>query len=266
MPVRLIPNQLVKLFEVETFNQKNKRHTQDYRTYCQVVREEQTTMFQVELLPDSDNLITNGDFTDDITSWQQVTPTWQWASGRLQGMKSSAASPLIYQQVTTVVGRVYKITGTIDFENSESELVVIANQGTIQTWVYSAADYGLDQFTFEVYFTADLTTAQIQFLFKGNERDIIYLDEIAVERMSVSTATLEDCNGNLIETISAYAQAGKYITYAVDWFGKAEGCYRICLSGTEDTEYNYLDYALALGTEGGAAIELEQGGFIKWYG
>lgn len=266
MPVRLIPNQLVKLFEVETFNQKNKRHTQDYRTYCQVVREEQTTMFQVELLPDSDNLITNGDFTDDLSGWTVDLPTWQWASGRAQGIISSAATPNLFQTINTTAGRVYKITATIDFENPTSILTIIASQGGIPTWIFEASEYGLDPFTVELYFTADQATAQLIFIMQGSLRDIMFIDEIAVERLSTSTATLEDCNGNLIETISAYAQAGKYITYAVDWFGKAEGCYRICLTGTEDTENNYLDYALALGTEGGAALELEQGGFIKWYG
>lgn len=266
MPVRLIPNQLVKLFEVETFNQKNKRVTQDYRQYCQVVREEQTTMFQVQLLPDSENLISNGDFTTDISDWQLVNGTWQFASGRLQGVKSSAATPNIYQQINTTIGRVYKLTLTIQFVNLTSLLTVVINQGTIPTFVYHASNYGLDAFTVDMYWTSDLATVQVTFLLSGNAGDIIFIDDVSVERLSEATATLEDCNGNLIESIPVYAQAGEYVTFKVDWFGKAEQCYRICLTGTEDTENNYLDYALALGQESGAALELEQGGFIKWYG
>lgn len=266
MPVRLIPNQLVKLFEVETFNQKNKRVTQDYRQYCQVVREEQTTMFQVQLLPDSDSIITNGDFTSDLSWWNIDNPTWQWASGRAQAMISSAANPYLFQNLSTTAGRAYKITATIDFENITSKLTIQINQGGIPTWVFFASDYGLDQFTVELYFTADQASAQLIFIMQGNERDIMFIDEVAIERLSTATATLEDCDGNLIETIPAYAQANDFITYKVDWFGKAEGCYRICLTGTEDTENNYLDFALALGQENGGALELEQGGFIKWYG
>lgn len=266
MPVRLIPNQLVKLFEVENFNQKNKRVTQDYREYCQVVRDEQTTMFQVQLLPDSESLITNGDFLSDLSGWNVAATTWQWASGQAQAIKTSAANPNLFQTINTTSGRVYKITVTIDFVNTTSKLTVSVSQGTLPAWVFFASDYGLDPFTVDLYFTADQATAQLIFIMQGNTGDILMLDDISVERLSIATATLEDCDGNLIETIPAYAQANDYITYKVDWFGKAEQCYRICLTGTEDTENNYLDYALALGTEGGAALELEQGGFIKWYG
>lgn len=266
MPVRLIPNQLVKLFEVENFNQKNKRVTQDYREYCQVVRDEQTTMFQVQLLPDQDSIIVNGFFENDISGWQNVLGTWQWASGRLQGQKTGSPDAFIYQQISTTIGRVYKLTVTIQFVNISSVLTVTANQGTVPTWIFYATDYGLDPFTVDVYWTSDLATANITFLLGGASRDLVYIDDVYVQRLSLSTATLEDCNGNLIETIPAYAQANDFITYKVDWFGKAEQCYRICLTGTEDTENNYLDFALALGQENGGALELEQGGYIKWYG
>lgn len=266
MAVRLIPNQLVKLFKTETLNQKNKRVTQDYRQYCQVVREEQTTMFQVQLLPDQESLIVNGDFENDISSWQVVNPTWQFASGRLQGIKSSTAHPYIYQQINTTIGRVYRLRFTVEFVNLTSLLIVAATQGVVPIWAYRASDYGTDEFTDEVYFTSDLATTQITFILTGSIGGVVFIDDVSVERLSIPAATLEDCDGNLIENIDIFAQANDYATFAVEWFGKPDGCYRICLTSTEDTDSNYIDVALSMGTEGGASIELEQGGFLKWYG
>lgn len=270
MPIRLIPNQLVKLYKTQDFNTVNKRRTQDYRQYCQLVREEQTTMFQVELLPDEESIITNGYFTNSISGWNVIIPAWQWASGRLQGEVESLIDAGLSQGLTVTASRAYTLTMTIQFTNLTSSLSVQMSDtaGTsVSTVIYDAATYGLNQFTITQYWTSGTSTsAFILFSLAGNIRDLVYIDDVTLVRLSEPVVTLEDCEGNLIETLSTFAQAGNVAVFAVEWYGKPEGCYRVCLEDTEDTELNYLDRALALGTEGGAPIELEQGGYLKWFG
>lgn len=269
MAVRLIPNQLVKLYDTETFNQRNKRLTLDYRQYCQIVREEQTTMFQVQLLPNSTNLIGNGDFQNNINSWTVINDTWRWASGQLQGEKTDTGNAHIRRQFSTTSGKTYRVTGTVQFVNLTCELTVIvrnAGSTTLNAIRYDAVDYGTQPFQFEVFRYADTALASVEFLLDGNMRDLVNIDDVEAYELTEPTVTLERCSGELVKTIPVFDRTDDYLTYAVDWYGLSEDCYRICIEGIDDTEHNYLDLALALGTEGGNPIELEQGGFLKWFG
>lgn len=267
MAIRLIPSQLVKLFDREDSNQRNKRLTLDYRTYCQIVREEQTTMFQLQLLPDSENLITNGDFQSDISGWTITNPTWQWASGRLQGEKTGAGDADISQTVTVTPNKTYHLTFNAQFGQQSGRLLVFVIGTTYaETLIFDVSEYGTDSFTGEIFFNTADTEVTISFILVQDERDLIYIDDVTLFSLTEPTVTLETCNGDLVETIPVFARSNDYLSYAVDWFGKDEGCYRICIEGADDTEKNYLDRALALSTEGGAPIELEQGGYLKWFG
>lgn len=270
MPIRLIPNQLVKLYKTQDFNTVNKRRTQDYRQYCQLVREEQTTMFQVEVLPDSENLVTNGDFQNDISGWNIINIGWEWASGALQGENENAARAQIQQYFTVTAQRVHVFSMTVRFISTTAELTVTLANGTntnTTSQLYSAADYGTQPFVITLFWNSQSdTTVYINFLLDGNIRDLVYIDDVSMYRSSAPVVTLETCTGDLVETLTTFAQSGNVAVFAVEWFGKPEGCYRICLEDTEDTEANYLDAALALGTEGGNPIELEHGGYLKWFG
>lgn len=270
MAVRVIPNQLVKLYDAETFNQRNKRLMLDYRTYCQIVRSEQTTMFQLQLLPDSGNLVTNGDFLNDISGWNVINQTWRWASGSLQGEKTNAGQAYIQQYFTVTANKAHKLTLTAQFTNLSSTLTVAilngANTNTTQV-VYSAADYGTTPFEITLFWNSESdTTVYINLLLNGTLRDLVLIDDVEFYSLTEPVVTLETCAGELVKTIPVFARADDFINYAVDWFGLDEDCYRICISGVDDTEKNYLDDALALDTEGGEAIELEQGSNLNWYG
>lgn len=272
MAVRLIPNQLVKLYDTETFNQRNKRLMWDYRTYCQIVRDEQTTMFQVQLLPDSVNLVTNGDFVSDISGWVLISPTWQWASGRLQAEKTGVVTPQIRQDINVTANRVYKLTLTAQFAQLHGELSVTINTFSGSTdaviEVFRAIDYGTQPFEITMFWdSGTAVTSYVLFGLQGASlRDLVYIDDVAMYRLSEPTVTLERCTGDLVRTIDVFARADDVINYAVEWYGLSEDCYRICLTGVDDTEKNYLDDALALDTEGGENIELEQGSNLNWYG
>lgn len=270
MPVRLIPNQLVKLFDTETLNQRNKRLTLDYRTYCQIVRDGQTTMFQVQMLTEGESIITNGGFEVDISGWNVIIPQWQYATGRLQGKVDSSITASISQGLTMTSGGTYELTLTIQFTNATSSLTVQltdtaqTNQSTV---TYTAAEYGTSPFTVTQYwYVGSSTVGYIMMELAGNIRDLVYIDDVSLYELTEPTVTLETCGGVLVETVPVFARSNDYLSYAVNWLGKDEGCYRVCMTGIDDTEKNYLDNALALATEGGAPLELEQGGYLKWYG
>lgn len=270
MAVRLIPNQLVKLYDTETFNQRNKRLTWDYKTYCQIVREEQTTMFQVQLLPDSVDLITNGDFVNDISGWNVVNPAWQYASGRLQGTKDNPGNAQIEQSKAVTTNTVYKLTLTAQFTNLTSRLGVYMINGALDNTSivnYYASDYGTQPFEITQFWNSGSDTLlYVGFTLSGNLRDLVYIDDVEMYSLTEPVVTLETCTGTFIKTIPVFARADDIINYAVEWFGLDEDCYRICMSGVDDTESNFLDGALALSTEGGENIELEQGSNLNWYG
>lgn len=271
MAVQLIPNQLVKLYDTETFNQRNKRLTLDYRTYCQIVREEQTTMFQLKLLPDSVNLLTNGDFVNNISSWNVAITKWQWASGRLQGIKNTVSNAIIFQQVTVTPGKAYQLNLSAQFAVSDTaQLTVILRDATntlITTQIFRAEDLGSQPFDIEMFLDAQASTSIfVTFLLAGNIDDLVYIDDVSLYELTEPVVTLETCEGATVKTIPVFARSGNIINYAVEWFGLDEGCYRVCIEGVDNTEFNYLDDALALETEGGQPIELEQGGYLQWYG
>ncbi len=95
MAVNVIGNQLVKLFTTDDFNTRNDKCTWDTRTYCQVVREEQTTMFQLQITAQDDvDLLQNGDFNSPI-GWDDDNPAWEIIVGVSFGaiVGSSPISP-----------------------------------------------------------------------------------------------------------------------------------------------------------------------------
>ena len=61
---------------------------------------------------DDTNLLTNGDFSVDISSWTVAQGSASWSSGKLYMSGTSGNS--IEQNVTTVVGKLYRFTATVD--------------------------------------------------------------------------------------------------------------------------------------------------------
>lgn len=269
MAVVLIPNQLVKLYNTQTFNQRNKKLTQDYRTYCQIVKQEQTTMFQVKVTPEGDDLLTNGAFESNLSGWSETQQLWQWSAGQAQAIKQSGIDAVLQQTIFLSTNTTYALTVDIDlFSGSQNGYLILnAQNGENQSIKIERSEYGTTPGQFTLYFnTGAYTYHLIRLIAGGNTSDLVYVNSVSLHKLTEPTVTLEDCSGNTIKTIPVLARGEDRITYSIEWFGLDDDCYRVCLTGVDDTEYNYLDDALALGTEGDEPIALEDGGFLKWFG
>lgn len=269
MAVVLIPNQTVKLYKTETFNQRNKKLTQDYRTYCQIVKEEQTTMFQVKVTPEGNELLTNGDFASDLSGWSYSTPQWQYSSGQAQAIVGFAGYTDLSQSLNLSTNTTYALTIDIAlFSGSQNFylnfFVFNGEQHGIQI---SRDEFGSTPGVFTVYFNSGVYTHhEIRIVAVGAIGDLAYVNFVSLYKLTEPTVTLDDCDGNTVRTLTPFARGQDRITYSIEWFGLNDDCYRICLTGVDDTELNYLDNALALATEGDEPIELEDGGNLKWFG
>lgn len=268
MAVNLIGNQLVKLYSVEDFNERNKRLTWDTRTYCQVVREEQITMFQVQVTPQTDDeLISNWDFDDSpisLPDWNIISGSWINNNGIAIGENTGSSFAQITQSVVLDANSYYII---------EFDLEYLSSGATFQVSVAPVPDYNnfagiavTDTGEYKLSFVSDQSTNATIIIKVSGIRPRGGIDFISMKKLSTPTVTVEDCEGVTKRTLVPFAREQDYINYSVEWFGLPFGCYRICMTDVDDLNYNYLEFALALGTEGGSPIMMEEGGLLKWMG
>lgn len=276
MAVNIIPNQVVKLFDTENFNQRNKRLTQDYRQYCQLVREEQTSMFQIQVTPETgDELLTNADFDSALTGWNYdydiVNGFWQVSgTSQVQGKIGFAGFTDLLQNVTLTANKMYRlradVLNVVSSTNLSIRMIAVAGESYDKTWYIN--DIGKQQNILTMYFfTNGYTDFDIKFVITGGLDNLVYLSAISLVELSEPVVTIEDCDGGVTQrTLTPFSRAEDRINYAIEWFGLTERCYRVCVTNVDDLDFNYLDRSLALSTEGGQPIELEQGGLLRWYG
>lgn len=272
MAVNIIPNQLIQLVPLngEDQNELNHRLMWDYRNYCQVVRTEQTTMFQVQLTPETgENIIPNGDFDDStvyLANWNLLSGTGQAWNG-LAVIRSFGVPFADIQQTVNVEQNSYYY---IEFEVQD-----ITPNSQVVVSVLPTPDYGNfaalaanEPGTYRFYFKSlSSTTASIDITLTGALRPQVNMEFVNMIKMSYPAVTVKTCETEtLVRTVLPIDVQEDRANYAIDWYGLDYGCYRICLSGIDDLTYNYLAYALALGAENGAPLMMEDGGFINWFG
>ncbi len=279
MGVNLIPNQLVKLFDANDFNVRNNSCTWDDRVYCQVVREEQTTMFQVEVTAEDDvDLLTNGDFNSSGTGWNVQTPGWLF-SGVGQALGSSIGG-LGAHLNQTIPARIPASTGfepqsyycvEFNIDSFSGDVQVLVDLATVPNAGNENALAVREPGTYRVYLESLTSTSVIVSLLVspitfGASGHAIF-DYVHFIKLTTPVVTIENLAGVTQRTLTPFAREQDRINYAIDWLGlTVETSYQVCLTGVDDLTFNFLDFGLALGTEGGAAIALEEGGFLKYYG
>lgn len=270
MAVVLIPNQLVKLYKTTDFNTRNKKLTQDFRQYCQIVKDEQTTMFQVKVTEEGDQMLQNPDFESSLNNWSEITEQWQYSNGQAQAIKQPGIDAVLQQTIFLTANTTYALTVDIGlFSGSvDAYLILNAQNGEQQSIQITRDEFGTTPGKHTLYWnTGPYTYHLIRLIAGGSTGDLVYVNSVTLYKLTTPTVTLETCTGTTVKTIPVYARGQDRITYAIEWFGMEETCYRVCLEGVDDTEYNYLENALALSTEGDLPIELEDGsGFLKWFG
>ena len=106
---------------------------------------------------DDTNLVTNGGFTADISGWTNAQGTWAWNSGKAHMTGTSGNS--LEQNVTTVVGKIYRLTATVD-NTANVDYNVGIDIGGVLKYVKSSSIQSASR-TFHADFTATATTTKI---------------------------------------------------------------------------------------------------------
>ncbi|MDG1789168.1 MAG: hypothetical protein P8H37_11095 [Paracoccaceae bacterium] len=136
----------------------------------------------VELL--GSDIVFNGDFATDLSGWsgQAGRGSYAWDNGRAKITNDDASSyPNLSQSITTEIGKVYKITATVE----------IGTATLIEVRAYSNSNIGSKQLTkdgtIEFYITADDTDFTLHlYLFEtGNTGHYCYFDNVSVKEATI---------------------------------------------------------------------------------
>lgn len=151
-------------------------------------------------------LVTNGNFATDLSGWsgQAGRGSYSWDNGRAKITNDDASSyPNLSQSITTVVGKVYKITATVE----------IGTATLTEVRAYSNSNIGSQQLstdgTIEFYIIADDTDFTLHlYLFEtGNTGHYCYFDNVSVKQVNGNPAIMSNTfAATAIENGSPYAQ------------------------------------------------------------
>ena len=142
-------------------------------------------------------LVTNGDFTTDISGWSGDASrgSYAWDNGRAKITNDAASGyPNLYQNPTTVAGKVYKVTATVDIGTATLTEVRVYDGGILGNQQRTTSG------TFEFYFTAVGTIPSIHlYLFEaGNTGHYCYFDNVSIKQVQGNPATMTNMvEGNI---------------------------------------------------------------------
>ena len=80
-------------------------------------------------IKETNNLISNGGFDFNTTSWTTTDNTQSWNNGQLQINRTGGSGGTSYQTFTTVVGKRYTVMGTVNSSGSRGDLRVYNGTG-----------------------------------------------------------------------------------------------------------------------------------------
>ena len=106
---------------------------------------------------DDTNILTNGGFTSDLSGWTVAQGTIAWNAGKAHMTGTSGNS--LEQNVTTVVGKRYRLTATVDNTSNSGNNAGIT-LGSIQVYVASSTIQSASR-TFHADFTATSTSTLV---------------------------------------------------------------------------------------------------------
>ena len=164
-------------------------------------------------------LVTNGDFTTDISGWSGSASrgSYAWDNGRAKITNDAADGyPNLYQNPTTVSGKVYKVTATVDIGTATLTEVRVYDGGILGNQQRTTSG------TFEFYFTAVGTIPSIHlYLFEaGNTGHYCYFDNVSIKQVQGNPAIMTNQISSDIEQGSPYAnviQNGDFSDGTTGW-------------------------------------------------
>lgn len=286
MAAILLPNQTVSLIENdEDFNERNARLMWDRRQFCQLVKTGQQTSFQLRLTPHTgDNLVANGDFTDNTMFSWTVTPlpgfSWTAQNGESYYVPLFGSGVNhqvdISQNVPIQANRTYRLTFRLDFNDPFNAggiltLIALLNSATVigGEVTFQSSTHAPGYYT--TYWRTDAAIVSNALSFTGLSTTVlrnIILDEIILTELTEPIVTLEKCDGTYVQDINLVQRDSDMITYYHHWNTTEnlteDECYRICILGTAGTDFNYLDLYIE-DNAGNPIADGKPGGFIKFY-
>jgi len=158
-------------------------------------------------------LVTNGDFTTDLSNWTTNTSrgSYAWDNGRAKITNdASGGYPNMSQDITTEIGKAYKVTATVE----------IGTATLVEVRIYDGAILGNQQLTqdgeIEFRFTAVGTTPKLLlYLFEaGNTGHYCYFDNVSVKQEDRNNVPRIDYTGGGCPHILAEPQRTNLITYS----------------------------------------------------
>ena len=157
--------------------------------------------FKVEETDDINGveLVTNGTFDSNVSSWSTQDSTNTHSSGKMQITRSGGGGQTSYQAIKTLSGVTYIATAEVNSSGSRGDLVIKDGTG------WSGTTLGLVQGTsgqtkiLSITFTATSATTSIAFTVDGNNTSII-VDDVSV-RLAESDRTYNNNSLRVIGTI-----------------------------------------------------------------
>jgi len=161
-------------------------------------------------------LVINGHFTTDISNWTTnlTRGSYQWDNGKAKITNDAASGyPNMSQNITTEVGKAYKVNATVE----------IGTATLVEVRIYDGAVLGSQQLTadgeIEFRFTAVGTTPTLLlYLFEaGNTGHYCYFDNVSVKQEDRNNVPRIDYTGGGCPHILAEPQRTNTVTYSEDF-------------------------------------------------
>lgn len=146
-----------------------------------------------------EELVSNGDFTNNITDWNAKDSTISYDNGKLKVSGTLNASGGAFQNIGLVTGKYYKMTATIQLltgsSNGTFTLLTSTSTGTSQTTIYTGSTLvvGGDAVTETFIFTPGSNDVSIQL--SSDESNASYtIDNISVKEVLTHTGEISPTN------------------------------------------------------------------------
>ena len=159
-------------------------------------------------IKETNNLISNGGFDFNTTSWTTTDNTQSWNNGQLQINRTGGSGGTSYQTFTTVVGKRYTVMGTVNSSGSRGDLRVYNGTGFSGTLLLNLSGTSGQTLTQTGSFTATSTTSSLAFSVDNNNTTI-YVDNIVVKQEDAPRDYSADIKGSgSNKTLTPNGQAG----------------------------------------------------------